>query len=279
MPPGNAELDAAQGRSLVVDGVERAPALHRHVRRGVVGVLPAVGDAVGVARADVARAGVVLAVEDLASRLAAEAVEDALDVVEVAVEVQVLRLDVEDDAVLGEVVDERAVALVALGDEVFAVLVPVGVRAQHGDLRADVVAGAEPPFAQQVRREGGGRGLAVRAGDDDALLVVEDGGEAVRAAQAEAAALARGAQGGVVFADRAGVDDDFGVLHRLRIVGAGEHQSRLLQPLRFHARHAVAAADAVPHFHQHAGEPAHAGSRHSDQVDAYGMLPVQQPFA
>ena len=73
--------------------------------------------------------------------------------VEVAVEIQVLRFYVEHDAVFGQVVDQGAVAFITLGDEVFAVGVPVGVGPQHGNLGADVVAGAHATLAEQVRRQ------------------------------------------------------------------------------------------------------------------------------
>ena len=54
------------------------------------------------------------------ARLAEQLVEDRLDRGEVRVVVEMLLLDVQHDGVLGMVEGERAVALVAFRDEVFA---------------------------------------------------------------------------------------------------------------------------------------------------------------
>ena len=145
---GNTELHSAELFALVVDGVERAASLHGHIAGGVVGILPAVGNAVGILAAHISSAGIALAVEDSATSLAAESVEHFLDVVKVAVEVQVFGFHIQHDAVLGNVVHQRAVRFITLGDEIVAVGVPVGVGAQHGNLGAHIVAGAQACFAE-----------------------------------------------------------------------------------------------------------------------------------
>ena len=69
-------------------------------------------------------------------------------------------------ATYGPVVQERAVALVGLGDEVLAGAV-VGVRADLGDLPADHERRVEPGVLQDRGDHRGGGGLAVGAGDRD----------------------------------------------------------------------------------------------------------------
>ena len=261
---GYAQLHTPQRLAPVVDDVEGAPALHRQLRGGVVRILPAVGNAVRVAGADIGGTGVVLAVENLAARLAAQAVEHALDVVQVAVEVQVLGLDVQDDAVLRHIVHQGAVALIALRHQVLAVLVPVRVGAQHGYFRTHIVAGAEASLAHQVRGEGGGGRLAVRACYHHTLLVVQNRRQTFRTAQAEQVPFPRCLQCRVVLPYRAGVDDNLRMADGIRIVRAGESQTGGLQTLGLIARYAITAAHSVPHLQQHARQPAHAGSGYAD---------------
>ena len=276
---GDAQLHAAQFSALVVDGVESAASLHGNIRGGVVCILPAVGNAVGVLAADIGSAGIALAVEYGAAGLAAERVEHLLNVVQVAVEIQVLGLHVQHNAVLGDVVHKRAVRFIAFSNQVIAVGIPVGIGAQHGDFGTHIVAGAQASLAEQVGGEGGGGGLAVSTGYDYALLVVENGCQAFGAAQAQAAQLAGGGECHVILADGAGVNDDFCIGHGISAVGAGEGEAALLQAFRFLAGYTVAAAYAVPHFQEHACDAAHAGTCYTDKMNAHRVVPVQKPFA
>ena len=118
----------------------------------------------------------------------------------------------------------------------------------------------------------------MRTGDDDALLVVENGGQTFGAAQTEAAVLACGVQSHVFLANSGGVDDHLGIADSCSTVRTREDESGLLQTLCFRAGHAVAAADAVPHFQEHASQTAHAGTGYADKMDANGMLPIEKSF-
>ena len=208
---GNAQLHAAQFLFPFQDGEQGAAAAFQDVRGGVIRTRPAVGNGIGIAGAYVRCAGMGAAVNDLAPRLGAQLVKHGLDFIQVLVMVQVFRLNVEDDAVLRDVVHQRAVALVPFRHQVFAVLVPVGVGAQHGDFRPYIVARAHAAFPHQVSAEGRGGGFAVRAGDHDALLPVQDGRQAFRAAHAGNVQFARGGKGRIILPDGAGINDDFRV--------------------------------------------------------------------
>ena len=93
---------------------------------------------------------VVETVEGAAARAVEQAPENGFDGSEVRIIVEVFFFDVEEDGVLGFEQGHGAVAFVSLGDEVFAAGVPVGVRPEDRDFRADVVARPQtrPPAAR-----------------------------------------------------------------------------------------------------------------------------------
>ena len=74
--------------------------------------------------------------------------------IEVAVVVQVLGLDVENDGVFGMVERECAVALIALSHHQLALVRPMCIGAEDGNFRTHIVAGLDAGFAQQVRGHG-----------------------------------------------------------------------------------------------------------------------------
>ena len=94
------------------------------------------------------------AINNLAARLGAKPVEHGLDFIQILVVVQVFRFNVEDDAVLRNVIYQRAVAFIPFRHQVFAVFIPVGVGSQHGDFRPHVVTRTHAAFPHQVRAEG-----------------------------------------------------------------------------------------------------------------------------
>ena len=103
--------------------------------------------------------------------------------------VEVVGLDVGDDARLGWQGEERAVALVGLGDEDVAGA-EVGVAAGLVELAADRERRVGAAVLQRDGEHRGGRGLAVRARDGDAAVARHDGGERLGAAHHAHAALA-----------------------------------------------------------------------------------------
>ena len=137
--------------------------------------------------------------------------------------------DVEDDGVGGAEVDEGAVAFIAFGDEEGAFGVPVGVGAEDGDFGADVVRGMHLAVAEDVGGEGGGGGLAVGAGDDDAVLHGHDGGEGFGAADERDASAVGGVVGDVVGFDGGGVDDHVTVGDFAFAMGGEELEAEFLK--------------------------------------------------
>ncbi len=105
-----------------------------------------------------------------------EAAEGEHHRVEVGVDVRVIELDVVDHGDVGQVlqelgglVEERAVVLVAFDDEVASLAEPIAgtVLAEIPGDAADQHARIDAAVRQQPAGQRRGRGLAVRAGDDD----------------------------------------------------------------------------------------------------------------
>ena len=111
------------------------------------------------------------------------------------------------------------------------------------------------------------------------FLVIEDSGEAFGSAQAKAAILAGCSKSYVLLADGTGVNNNLRVTYSFSAVRAGENEAGFLQTLCFLTCHAVTAAYTVAHFKQHAGKAAHAGACDTNEMNAYGIIPVQKPFA
>ena len=95
------------------------------------------------------------------------------DVLEAAVVLEVVGLDVRDHGDLGAQLVEGAVVLVRLDDEELAVAV-LGVRGDVPQDAADDDGRIEAGVFEDRGDHRGGRGLAVRAGDADAALLVDD---------------------------------------------------------------------------------------------------------
>ena len=188
-------------------------------------------------------------------------------------------LHVQYNTVLRHVIDQCAVGFIAFCHQVVAVCVPVCIGPQHRDFGAHVVAGAQSCFAQQVCCQGRGCGFAVSAGNYHALLVVQNGSQTLCAAHAQTAQFAGCSQGHVIFANGAGINDNFCICNGFCCVRACKRQAALLQALGFFAGDAVAAAHSVPHFQEHACNAAHAGTGHADKMDTHRVFPVQKSFA
>ena len=233
--------------------------LRMHVVEAVEGGARfAIRDRPGMRRADARGVRIVRAEEDVAARLAQELVEDDLDRREVGVIIQMLLLDVQHDRVLGMVEGERAIALVALGHEELALRVPVRVRAEDRDLRADVVRGIHAAHAQDVRGHRGGRRLPVHAADDDALLAVQHRRQRVGAAHHVAARADRLVVFGIPRPDGGGVDDEIGVRDVRRVVVLVKVEAERLEPRDLDVHRLVRAAHLVAEREQEPGDAAHA---------------------
>ncbi len=251
VPAGDVERDRAERLAVFQRAEMRLEILRVQVVETIYGAgALAVRDRARVRRAEARGVHVVGAIEDVSLGLREQLLEGALDRGEVLVIVEMLLLDVEDDRVLGMVEGDRAVALVALGDHVFAVGIPVRIRAEDRNFRADIVRRMQARVAQDVGRHRGRRGLAVHAGDDDAALAVHDRGERIRAAHHLFAEAQRVVVVGIAGPNRGRIDDDVRVRHALRVARHRELEPEPLQAHDLAVAHFVAAADLVPEREQ-----------------------------
>ena len=154
--------------------------------------------------------GAVVAVGDQAAvvrHAAGEGLEGFDDRCEVRVAVEVVFLDVEDRGEMRARVEERAVELAGLDDEVLAVAdtaAAVKLRVHRPRRRRWDRGGP----AQDVGDHGGGRTLAVRAGDGDAGAEAHDVAKHFGVAADCQAATAGFSEFGIVFLDGGRIDDD-----------------------------------------------------------------------
>ena len=99
-----------------------------------------------------------------------KAQEGLLDVGHVAVEIHVLAVEVGDDGEDGRELEEGAVALVGLGDEVRGELPRRALEPRASTRPPTTTVGSRPPAARTEGDHRGGGGFAVHAGDSDAVF-------------------------------------------------------------------------------------------------------------
>ncbi len=106
------------------------------------------------------------------------------------------------------------------------------------------------------------------SGDNDALLAVEDGGEAFGATEERNFRPFCGAVGGVLGVDGRGVDDELCSFDSGTCLRCEKLQAQLLHAVGFRGGDAVAPGDLVAHGKEQQRETAHARSGNSDEMDS-----------
>ena len=134
--------------------------------------------------------------------------EGLLHVVHVAIAIHVLAIDVGHHREDRRELQERAVALVGLGHQVLRLAQP-RVGAHRIDAAADDHRGIESAGGQHRRNHRRGRGLAVHAGDGDAVFQAHQLGQHLGALDHRNVLLVRGDDFGIVAMDGRADDDDF----------------------------------------------------------------------
>ena len=142
-------------------------------------------------RAKPDRVRIIRAVKNGAAGLIEQLGKDSLDRRQVGVKIEMLLLEVENERVLWAEEAQRPVTFIAFRDKIFAARIPMRVRAENRNLRADIMRRMQTAFAQNVRRHRGSRGLAVHPRDHNSALPLHDRGKRFRAARRRPAGLAR----------------------------------------------------------------------------------------
>ena len=208
--------------------------------------IPPIADCVGSIPAYAPGIGILAAVDDLAAGLITILAEDRADRVDAIIEVEVLGLDVEEDGMFGMEIDEGPIAFVAFGHEPLPLFFPIRIRAENGNLRTDIMGGSLAPDPQDVGRKRGGRRLAMRTRDNDALFPEHDRRERLGPSEERDAPLHHLVVGSIARLDRARVDHDVGADDGLCGMGTGKPETRLLEALRLARGHLVRSRDVVP---------------------------------
>ncbi len=239
------------------------------------------GDRAGHAGHDLAHRRVVGAQDGHAvERHAVQEVDEGLlelrEVVPVGL--HVVGVDVRDHRHHGQQVQERGVRLVGLDHDVVAAA-ELRIRAGAVQAAADHEGRVQARRVEHARHEAGGGGLAVRAGNRDALLQAHQLGQHERARHHGNALLARGQHFGVVRLHGGGGDD------RVRAVdvrGGVAHEgadAQAREPSQRGAVGQVGAGDLVAQVQQHFGDAAHARAADADEVDVTDcVLHARPPF-
>ena len=235
-------------------------------------IAEAIGNCPGVRAANPRRVQIVGAIKNRAFGLNEQFREDLLDRGEVLVIVEVLFFDIENERVLRMEKLQRAVALVAFRDEIFAARIPVRVAAENRNFRADVMRRMQAAFAQNVRRHRGRRRLAVHPRDDDPALAEHDRGERFGAADGGNFAGPRVRQDRVVFLDRRRKNNQLGAFSVFRPMRRREAKSELREPLRLERARFVGAAHVVPEFEEKRSDSTHSAAGDADQMDRVPFL-------
>ena len=168
-------------------------------------------------------------------------------------------------------VQEARVRLVGLDHDEFT-RTQLGVRAGRDQPPADHESRVEAALGQHARHQAGRGGLAVRAGDGDALLQAQQLGQHQRARHDRDALGARGNHFRVVRAHRGRDHHRVGALDVLALVPEGDAAAHRRQAPGRRVGREIRAAHLVAEVHQHLGDAAHAGAADADEMDAMDLV-------
>ena len=184
-----------------------------------------------------------------------------------AVELEMIRFDVGEHDGFARQLDERAVALVRLDHEPFAVA-PDRAAADLVHVAADDERRVQVRLVEHQGEHRGGRRLSVRAGDGDSSARGRDGREHVGSPQHRHLSFARGDHFAIPFGyrgrDRHEVEIGAQVV---RTVTDEDLDAFGAQALETGGLLEIASGDAMAHGRQHARDRAHAGAADTHDVD------------
>ncbi len=162
---------------------------------------------------------------------------------------------------------QRPIALVALGHEIFAPCIPMGVRAEQRNFRSNIVRRVQSSFAQDMRRHGGSRRLAMHARDHDPAFARHDRRQRLGPADKLPIRFTRAHEDRILLLDRRRKDHHFGSVRIFRSMLRVETKTQPLQAVGFKRADLVGAAHFMPELEQERRDAAHPAPRHSHQVN------------
>ena len=198
-----------------------------------------------------------------------ELAEGLLDVLQGAVVVEVVSLDVGNHHDVGVEIEEGAVGLVGLADEIASPAV-AAVGAVLLDDAADEEGGVHAQVVEHAGDHRGRRGLAVRAGNGDRDRIKGEVREHLRSGPDGDAQLSRSDDLGVGLGDGRGGHDDVGgnIVDGGRLVAQVNLDAGLLEVAGVARLLEVGAAHLAASLVKDKGDAAHAGAADTDEVGA-----------
>ena len=178
-----------------------------------------------------------------------------------------LAVNVGDDGEDGRELEERAVAFVGLGDQVLR-FAEAGVGAHGIHASADHDGGIEAAGGKHGGDHRGGGGLAVHAGDRDAVLQAHQFGEHLGARNDGNVRGAGRGDFGIVGANRRADDNHFGAGDVVGAVAFEDDRAERGQTLGDRRGLQVGAGNLVAEVEQDLGNAAHADAADADEVHA-----------
>ena len=218
-------------------------------------------------RADSPGPLVIRAVENLARCLVDEAFVNGVYRGEILVKIEMLRLNIEHNGMLGVIVDECAVAFIAFGYEPLAFRVPARICSQNRNFSSHIVAGFESSGPQDMCGHGRGRCFSVHTGDHDSFFGVHDRSQRIGAARQRKSESDRLIVSGIPRFDRGRVNNDIRSMHALRRVGTMKMKTLFDKASDLGGINLVGSAHLVSEPQQQRCNAAHARTRHSNEVD------------
>ena len=204
--------------------------------------------------------------------LQAELVEGLDDVVERAEVVEVVAVDVQNDAERGVQLQEGVDIFAGLADHGVA-LADAAVAADEGQLAADDGARVAARLDQDLREHAGRGRLAVRAGDGDGVRkLLREQAEHHRALERRDALFARGDKLRVILLCGGGVDDELRVADVLGAVAHADRDAVAADALERVGFVDVAAGDHIALMVEDLRHRAHARAADAHKVQAFDCI-------
>ena len=267
MQPRNGQLDFAEHLVIELDLEDRPAALGPDVHRqqSRVARMNAVPDDLrGARRHQTVRARIVGTEHD-GARWRRELFERPVDVREIGVDVEVIRLDVRDDGDSRREREEGSVVLVGLDDEQ-SIRAIAKVAAPAANATADDAGGLERGRLQRLGGHDRRRGLPVRSGDGHEIATTHGFPQRLGTADHWNSELACTLKLGVRLRQCRGHHDSARAIDVRRIVAGADGDSEPTEVTGWITRR-VAAGDGCAAPDEQLGQCAHAGAGYSDEVN------------
>ena len=189
------------------------------------------------------------------------------DVVEIAVKIEMVRVDIEDDGEGRIVIEDIRLEFARLGDEIFA-SADEDITANFVEIPADENGGIGVGVDENFGNHAGRRALAVRAGDGDGVYVIAHERTEENAATDDGhTRFSSGDEFFVVVRDGVGVDDEIGTLDIVTALADDDVDAALAEHLGMFIFFAIRTGHVIVLRIEQCRNPRHRDTADADKVD------------